>query len=136
LQWLNRLRQGGLCVIFLHHAGKSGMQRGHSRSEDLLDVSIKLTRDPGEECDWLKCTLTYDKFRDNPKGVRSLIVEYREGQWLHQALDVEKLQALAQYLTEHPSASVRTISRDLPELGGRSSVQRLKKKLEKRPAES
>lgn len=130
LQWLNHLRQRGLCVIFLHHAGKSGMQRGHSRSEDLLDVSIKLTRDQGEECDWLKCTLTYDKFRDNPKGIRSLIVEYREGQWLHEALEVEKMQALAQYLAERPNVSVRTIARDLPELGGRSSVQRLKKKLE------
>lgn len=136
LQWLNRLRQRGLCVIFLHHAGKSGMQRGHSRSEDLLDVSIKLTRDPGEDCDWLKCTLTYDKFRDNPKGIRSLIVEYREGQWLHETLEVEKLHALAQYLTEQPNASVRTIARDLPELGGRSSVQRLKKKIEEQAAES
>lgn len=135
LQWLNHLRQRGLCVIFLHHAGKSGMQRGHSRSEDLLDVSIKLTRDPGEECDWLKCTLTYDKFRDNPKGIRSLIVEYRDGQWLHEALEVEKLQALTQYLTEQPNASVRTIARELPELGGRSAVHRLKQKLEEKAEE-
>lgn len=135
LQWLNHLRQRGLCVIFLHHAGKSGMQRGHSRSEDLLDVSIKLSRDPGEDCDWLKCTLTYDKFRDNPKGIRSLIVEYRDGQWLHEALEVEKLQALQQYLSEQPNASVRTIARDLPELGGRSSVQRLKEKLEEKAEE-
>jgi hypothetical protein len=136
LQWLNHLRQRGLCVIFLHHAGKSGMQRGHSRSEDLLDVSIKLTRDPNEDCDWLKCTLAYDKFRDDPKGIRSLIVEYRDGLWLHEALEVEKLQALAQYLTERPQASDRTVARDLPELGGRSSVQRLKKKLKEQSGET
>jgi AAA domain/DnaB-like helicase N terminal domain len=132
LQWLNHLRQRGLCVIVLHHAGKSGMQRGHSRSEDLLDVSIKLTRDPNEECDWLKCTLAYDKFRDDPKGIRSLVVEYREGEWLHEALEVEKLQALSQFLTERPQASIRTIARALPELGGRSSVQRLKQKLDEK----
>jgi hypothetical protein len=136
LQWLNHLRQRGLCVIFLHHAGKSGMQRGHSRSEDLLDVSIKLTREPDEECDWLKCTLAYDKFRDNPKGIRSLVIEYRDGQWFYETLEVEKLQALAQYLTEQPNASVRTIARDLPALGGRSSVQRFKKKLEERAGEN
>jgi hypothetical protein len=134
LQWLNHLRQRGLCVIFLHHAGKSGMQRGHSRSEDMLDVSIKLTRDPEEECDWLKCTMAYDKFRDNPKGIRSLVIEYREGQWLYETLEVEKLQALTQYLAEKPNASDRTIAHDLPELGSRSSVQRLKRKLEEKAA--
>jgi len=129
LQWLNHLRQRGLCVIFLHHAGKSGMQRGHSRSEDMLDVSIKLTREGDEECDWLKCKLEYDKFRDNPKGIRSLVVEFREGQWFFQALEVEKLKALEQYLAEHPRASSRTIAHDLPELGSHTAVQRLRRKL-------
>jgi len=31
--WLKRLRSQGLCVLYLHHAGKSGMQRGSSKSE-------------------------------------------------------------------------------------------------------
>ena len=36
--WALRLRQQGVCVLFLHHAGKGGQQRGTSRREDLLDT--------------------------------------------------------------------------------------------------
>jgi hypothetical protein len=136
LQWLNRLRQRGLCVIFLHHAGKSGMSRGHSRSEDMLDISIKLTRaEEDKDVDWLKFTMEYDKFRDNPKGIRSTIVEYKDGRWSDSLVEVEKLKALDDYLTLHPAASSRKIAHDLPELGTYRTVQTLKKKLESQKAE-
>jgi hypothetical protein len=46
-QWLLSLRFMGLAVILVHHAGKSGDQRGTSGREDALDVSIKLTRPAG-----------------------------------------------------------------------------------------
>lgn len=42
LRWLVGLRHKGLAVMLVHHAGKSGDQRGASRREDLLDTSIKL----------------------------------------------------------------------------------------------
>jgi RecA-family ATPase len=42
LQWLMGLRHQGLAIILVHHAGKSGTQRGASRREDLLDTSIAL----------------------------------------------------------------------------------------------
>jgi hypothetical protein len=40
------LKMGALrkCVIFIHHAGKKGDQRGTSKREDLLDVVIELKR--------------------------------------------------------------------------------------------
>ncbi|MEI6267968.1 MAG: AAA family ATPase [Methylococcaceae bacterium] len=41
-QWALRMRSHGKCVIFMHHAGKSGTQRGTSKREDLLDVIIEL----------------------------------------------------------------------------------------------
>lgn len=44
LQWLISLRHKGLAVVLVHHAGKSGDQRGASRREDLLDTSIKLEK--------------------------------------------------------------------------------------------
>ena len=139
LRWLNHLRQLGLCVIFLHHAGKSGMSRGHSRSEDMLDISIKLTREEADkEVDWLKFTMEYDKFRDNPKGIRSLIVEYKDGQWHDTPVEKERLQALEEYLCLHPAASSRKVARDLPELGSYRTVQKLMRKLDetKNEAES
>jgi len=42
--WLLRLRSQGKSVLFIHHAGKSGDQRGTSRREDVVDCSIQLCR--------------------------------------------------------------------------------------------
>jgi len=41
-EWLLRLRRRGVSVLVVHHAGKSGDQRGTSRREDVLDTSINL----------------------------------------------------------------------------------------------
>lgn len=39
-----RLRARGIAVVFIHHSGKNGTQRGTSRREDILDTVIKLRR--------------------------------------------------------------------------------------------
>jgi hypothetical protein len=49
LRWLTGLRHGGLAIVLIHHAGKSGTQRGASRREDLLDTSIELQQPPVDE---------------------------------------------------------------------------------------
>ena len=41
--WMMRLRTRNIAVIFVHHAGKTGDQRGTSRRKDQLDTVIKLT---------------------------------------------------------------------------------------------
>jgi putative DNA primase/helicase len=46
-QWLLSLRFMGIAVILVHHAGKSGEQRGTSGREDNLDITIKLTKPAG-----------------------------------------------------------------------------------------
>lgn len=42
LVWLMSLRHKGYSTLIVHHAGKTGEQRGASRLEDLLDTTIKL----------------------------------------------------------------------------------------------
>ncbi len=42
--WLVLLRSQRVSVLLLHHAGKSGEQRGTSKREDVLDVSLKIIR--------------------------------------------------------------------------------------------
>lgn len=42
--WALRWRSRGRSVLFIHHAGKSGAQRGTSRREDVLDTVITLKR--------------------------------------------------------------------------------------------
>ena len=43
-EWALKHRRAGRAVIFVHHSGKGGTQRGTSRREDLLDVIINLRR--------------------------------------------------------------------------------------------
>lgn len=40
--WALQKRARGTSIIFIHHSGKSGEQRGTSKREDVLDTSIKL----------------------------------------------------------------------------------------------
>jgi putative DNA primase/helicase len=41
-EWALRQRAAGISVLFIHHAGKGGNQRGTSKREDILDTVIKL----------------------------------------------------------------------------------------------
>lgn len=41
-QWALGLRRQGKSVLFIHHAGKNGAQRGTSKREDILDTVIVL----------------------------------------------------------------------------------------------
>ena len=45
-EWALLQRQAGRSVLFIHHSGKNGQQRGTSKREDLLDVVIALRRPP------------------------------------------------------------------------------------------
>src|SRR5262249_1387563 len=62
--WLVRLRHRGLSVVLVHHAGKTGQQRGTSGREDVLDPVIALDwppdYNPKEGC---HCHLRFTKAR-------------------------------------------------------------------------
>ena len=73
--WLVHLRTLGCCVIFTRQTGKDQGRgaRGHSRAEDLLDVSIQLTQlDPG--AGYLNAKLEYTKFRGTG-DIRPIMIE-------------------------------------------------------------
>jgi hypothetical protein len=63
-EWALRLRQRGISVLFIHHAGKNGAQRGTSRREDLLDLVIAL-RHPRNysPAEGLRCEVRFEKCR-------------------------------------------------------------------------
>jgi len=46
-QFFLDLRFSGITVIYMHHMGKSGSQRGTSGREDNIDIAIELKRPPG-----------------------------------------------------------------------------------------
>ncbi len=45
-EWALKHRARGRSVLFVHHSGKNGQQRGTSKREDLLDTVITLRRPP------------------------------------------------------------------------------------------
>lgn len=62
--WGLRLRRRGISVLFVHHAGKAGAQRGTSRREDLLDSVVTLQH-PSDynPAEGLRCQVHYEKSR-------------------------------------------------------------------------
>jgi ribonuclease D len=64
-EWALRHRAQGRAVLFIHHAGKGGQQRGASRREDVLDTVISLRR-PAEydPVDGAKFELHFKKSRN------------------------------------------------------------------------
>jgi hypothetical protein len=59
-----RLRRQGRSVLFIHHAGKSGSQRGTSRREDVLDTVVNLRRpDDYVAAEGAKFIVSFEKSR-------------------------------------------------------------------------
>jgi hypothetical protein len=65
LEWSLKMKRERRSVIFIHHSGKNGQQRGTSRKEDSLDVVISLRR-PGSYCASMgaKFEVHYEKNRE------------------------------------------------------------------------
>jgi len=74
--WLrNAVRGQGIALIFAHHAGKGQDRgaRGHSKGEDLLDVSIELRPSDEDLSQGLKdVSMRYDKLRSYVPGAKAL----------------------------------------------------------------
>jgi hypothetical protein len=65
LEWSLKMKRERRAVIFIHHSGKNGQQRGTSRKEDSLDVVINLKR-PENYCPTTgaKFEVHYEKNRE------------------------------------------------------------------------
>lgn len=69
-QWLLKKRLAGVAVLMLHHAGKSGAQRGTSAHEDLLDYSIRITPVVAEDAATTVFDVDHTKLRDHLPELR------------------------------------------------------------------
>lgn len=70
--WLIGKRLQGVSVLMLHHAGKSGGQRGTSAHEDLLDFSLQLTPLPLEnEPEKTHFRVDHTKLRDHLPALKA-----------------------------------------------------------------
>jgi RecA-family ATPase len=63
--WALQHRAQGRSILFVHHSGKGGQQRGTSRKEDVLDTVISLRRPPDYEAsEGAKFELHFEKARN------------------------------------------------------------------------
>lgn len=63
-EWALQQRRFGKSVLFIHHAGKNGQQRGTSKREDTLDTIIKLKHPSNYEASMGACfELDFEKAR-------------------------------------------------------------------------
>ncbi len=64
-EWGLRLRSKHISVLFIHHTGKGGLQRGTSRREDVLDTIIALKRPSDYQTDeGARFEVHFDKARN------------------------------------------------------------------------
>ena len=134
-EWLLRLRQQGLSVLLVHHAGKSGAQRGTSRREDLLDSVIALQHPSDYSAiEGLRCEVRYEKARSfhgdeaRPFEVRMHLEGSGAAQWSMSDAEDALLERAATLFCE--GASIRGAAEEL-EIS-RSKAERLKRKAEER----
>jgi putative DNA primase/helicase len=70
--WLLNLRRRGISVLFIHHAGNNGRQRGTSRREDTLDTVIALRRpDDCSPDQGARFQVHFEKLRNRVDGLGS-----------------------------------------------------------------
>lgn len=126
--WALEQRRKGLSVLFVHHAGKGGDQRGTSKREDVMDTVIRLSRpDDYEETQGARFLVTFTKARGIfGHDVDPFEAQLSEGKWTCQDAEEIHLTEVRELLGE--GKTIRTIA---TETGlSKSKVSRLKKKIE------
>jgi hypothetical protein len=83
-QWALELRFRGVSTVLLHHAGKSGAQRGTSGREDNVDTSILLKRPADfqvtDGCRFV-CVFEKDRCTEGRQLLAEYEFQYQDGLW-------------------------------------------------------
>ena len=130
--WLLDLRRRGITVLLIHHAGKSGDQRGTSAREDIMDTVVSLRR-PREYsmAEGARFEVHLTKARaivgEDAKPFEANLVKVGNAlQWQMKILEDVELETLKRLLSE--GHSIRDCAEEMGKSKG--AIQRLKKKLD------
>jgi len=104
LEWSLKMKRERRAVIFIHHSGKNGQQRGTSRKEDSLDVVINLKR-PENYCPTMgaKFEVHYEKNREwagkeaKPFVAQLTQIEAGVHQWLTSPLEASTREKVIEF---------------------------------------
>ena len=134
-EWLLSLRRRGISVLFLHHQGKGGTQRGWSGREDILNLTLALRTPANYERDQgLRCEVHIEKLRGKGSGAAvqpfELQAESVNGAtvWTMRPLrEVIEKQAFEMFERGEKNRDIETVLRL-----NRFQIYRLRKKFEQR----
>jgi putative DNA primase/helicase len=110
-EWALRLRRRGISVLFIHHAGKAGQQRGTSRREDVLDTVIALRKPTDYTPETGAC---FEIHFEKARGLYGIEVEPFEAKleshednnglttinWIHKKLEDSTTEKVKRYLDD------------------------------------
>ena len=130
--WLLDLRRRGITVLLIHHAGKSGDQRGTSAREDIMDTVISLRR-PREYsmAEGARFEVHLTKARgivgDEAKPFEAnLVTEGNSLQWQIKEIEDVEMEELKRLLSD--GYSLRDCAEEMGK--SKSAIHRLKNKME------
>ncbi len=111
--WALGQRRAGRTVLFLHHAGKGGAQRGTSRREDVLDTVIALREPPDyQQAEGARFAVHFEKARGfHGKAAEPFEAALGEAGWvMRDAVDAEVERVMA---LRAEGLSVREVAEEL-----------------------
>jgi putative DNA primase/helicase len=138
-EWALRMRKQGKAVLFVHHAGKAGQQRGSSRREDLMDVVIKLEHATDYQSEQgASFLVNFEKARqlsgDDARDIEAALTKDEHGKqvWTWKDADLGMADRILALHAEAPDLSQSDIAE---EVGcNRSTVSRALKKAKQQGA--
>jgi len=129
--WLLELRRRGLSVLIVHHAGKSGDQRGTSAKEDIMDTVISLRRPKGYA---MQEGARFEVHLTKARGIAGEEVKPFEVQlqdangtlsWIKRDIEDAELGQMKKHLAN--GLSIREIAEEMGK--SKSAIHRLKNKI-------
>jgi hypothetical protein len=127
--WALNLRRLGKTVLFVHHDGKGGHQRGSSRKEDVMDVVIQLEHTKDYQAErGASFLIKFEKSRhltgDDIKNLEATLTHDEHGKQIWAYRDAEMGMA-ERILVLHAEAPELTQNEIAEEIGcNRSTVSR------------
>lgn len=118
--WAIVQRAKGRSVLFVHHAGKGGQQRGTSRREDILDIVINLRHpcdySPENGCEFeVYFTKPRLVFGDDAKPLAVRLTTREDGAqvWAWQDIEASTRDKIKALLIDSPDLSQKEIGEEL-----------------------
>ena len=139
--WALHMRKLGKAVLFVHHAGKGGQQRGSSRREDLMDVVVKLDHAKDYEAEKGAAFLVrFEKARhlsgEDARDIEAALTQDELGRqaWTWKDADLGMADRIVALHAEAPDLTQSDIAQELGV--NRSTVSRALKKVKHQGAGS